>query len=351
MSSSTYSIFVPIHNLSISDDIGGELRIEDVLFVSSKKIPRIRKRLGLPSTVSHYSFDRSRGTHYFFKASDVYAVIKCRGTELAAKTKAFKKIKDAVFLLASSQFNRTKRYNKVFFGSPEFSKDINDEVVIFDNLKHYSSHSSGTFSPLRPYVINKEWSRFVSRHFFPDLLKILNGKKSVNNVWKRDLRKAALLAGQSFFSHKLWESFLYNWIAIETLLTRKREKKARDVIVDRLVFLFGWLIDERYDPWEKIIKPLYKLRCNFVHEGIIEDITIKDVLETDMLLGNLLNNLCSLTSKIKGKNVLIELSERNKARTFLGYKQLKRPKIIRFTTPDLSYKEIVKHKVPRHWSM
>lgn len=50
-----WSLFVPIYNLTIADDIGGEYKIDRVTFVSSSKIPRIRKRLGLPELVSEYN--------------------------------------------------------------------------------------------------------------------------------------------------------------------------------------------------------------------------------------------------------------------------------------------------------
>lgn len=350
MSSSTYSIFVPFHNLIISDDIGGEIRIEDVLFVSNEKIPRIRRRLGLPFRVSHYGFNRDNSRSNIFLSSDVYATLKYRGSEESVKQKAYEKIKEAVFLLASSQFFRLKRYNRILFGGPEFSKNITDEDFLFDNSQHHARHSAFTYTPFRPYIIDEQWYKFISDHFFSEIVKIINCKKKINPKWKRELKKAAVLSGQSFFAKNLWESFLYNWIAIETLLARRGEK-ASNVIVERLAYLFGWMTNENYDPWERIVKRLYELRCNFVHKGIFENIKIQDVLETDMLLGNLLNNLCSLTSKIGSKSDLIGLSERNKARKTLGYKQLKRPKVIRFKTANLEDEEIDKYKILSHWSM
>ena len=138
-------------------------------------------------------------------------------------------------------------------------------------------------------------------------------------------------------------------IALELLLLGG-DGKTENILVERLASLFGWITKEKLDIWFKIIKHLYDLRCDLVHKGKTRDITIHDVLESDMLLANLLYNLCELTSIIKGKEDLIKLSEKISARRTLGLRPIERPKNIKFSPIPFSEREIEELEKANHWS-
>jgi len=110
--------------------------------------------------------------------------------------------------------------------------------------------------------------RIFYYHFFPRLLKILNGQVQVSRKWRYALRRASLLAGQSHFARNIWEAFLYDMIALEVLLTKKGDCFP-DAIIERVVAFFGWLTDENPKLWKTLVKRLYDLRCQFIHEGQI----------------------------------------------------------------------------------
>ena len=351
MKKSNWAIFVPIYNLEISDEIGGEFRIENVVFLSSKKIPKIRKRLTMPYKISYYNkqFNPDKKFKNLFTQSKVYAFVKSKRSKDDELSREFTQISEAVYLLASSQFYRNKRDSRILFGGPEFSQIIFDEVLLFETTSEKASWRHKRISPVNPYVLNKLWTKFIAHHFFPKIITILNGKKYVKLKWKSDLRKAALLAGQSYFSSNLYESFLYNMIALEILLLGG-DGKTENILVERLASLFGWITREKLDYWFEMINHLYQLRCDLVHKGKTRDITIHDVLESDMLLANLLYNLCSLTHIIKGKEDLIKLSEKISARRTLGLRPIERPNKIQFSPLSLSDREIKELEKSNHWS-
>src|SRR5688500_14507908 len=114
-----YALCVPIYNLRISDELGGELRIGDVTFISATKIPRIRRRLGIPERISDLRRKSARlSTPDFFSQAQTYAHLKTRRGEKDPLTAEFLRIRRAVFLLASSQFHRERRTRRTFFGGP-----------------------------------------------------------------------------------------------------------------------------------------------------------------------------------------------------------------------------------------
>ncbi len=351
MGKTNWSLFIPIYNLEISNNIGGELRIEHVNFISSDKIPRIRKKLGLTNRVLYYNnlFKSKHTTRKLFSETKVYAFLKTKRSEQDNLSREFRRIKEAVYLLASSQFYRIRRYQKYPFGGPEFSQYLFDEYLLFENNANKMKWNHTRLTPVEPYRIDKQWEKFTSHHFFPRLLKILNGRIKVSLKWRYELRRAALLAGQSQFSRNVWEAFLYDMIALEILLTNRGENICT-ALIERVVSLFGWLTNENQEGWKNLIEKLYDLRCQFVHKGIIDNISIHDLLNADMLLANLLYNLCELTKYIKSKNDIINLSEKLAARRTLGLKMIDRPRNISFQTQSLSKTDIKKLEESRHWS-
>jgi len=350
MSNSNWTIFIPIYNLEISPDAKGEITVEDVTFISAKKIPHIRKKLGLKYTIS--SCERSFGkkkTVKLFEKTKVYAVIKSRREMGAPWTREFRRVREAVYLLASSQFYRTKRDWKIPFGGPEYGVDIIDQFSYFENYGDRFGISHTRLTSVSPYRVTKAMLSSKSTHFFPYLLKIINGKISVSDSWRLSLRRAALLAGQSQLARTAWEAFIYDMIALEVLLT-KRDDPFPGALVDRVVAFFGWVSNENVEFWRKLIQRLYELRCEFVHDGQVKNLTVRDLIIADMITANLLYNLCRLTAKIKSKNDIIELAKKLNARRILHMKMKERPKRIRFRRVSYFESDFEKLNEEKHWA-
>ena len=89
----TYSLLVPIYNLQIGSDIGSILRVGDVRFVSADKLPKIRRHLGLPETVSAMR----RKAHWkrpdFSSLAPTYAHLKTLREPKATPTREFRRVR------------------------------------------------------------------------------------------------------------------------------------------------------------------------------------------------------------------------------------------------------------------
>jgi hypothetical protein len=311
--------------------------------VSSDKIPKIRRRLGLPYSVSYYQTQLKEPV---FTKTRVYACIKTKRSADETLSREFHRIQEAVYLLASSQFDRDRRRRVLFGGLGATTQ--NDEYVIIENNGQGGTHHWQRLDPSEPYRLNKIWKSFLKRHFFLDLIKILNQDIKIDGRWRYTIRQAALLAGQSQFAPKIWEAFLYNMIAIETLLVNRRET-IQDVMIDRFVALFGWLKNERLEEWKEKFNRLYYLRNEFVHSGDIREITIKDLMDADEILGNLLINICKFTKLFKSKRDIIDLSNKLEARRILGMKPLDRQKGITYSIGTLSESESKEFERNKLW--
>jgi len=345
-----WSLFVPIYNLAIADDIGGECKIDRVTFVSSSKIPRIRKRLGIPKPVSEYNrlFCHRKERREPFGGAPVFAVLRTRRADKESLAKEFNLIKEAVYILASSQFYRIKRHRRIPFGPPEYGVHIVDHSSLICHDDGLFRWANRRLTPAHMYTLDKEWKFFLKNHFFHKIMPIIHEKTKVKASWKSALKRATVLAGQSYLARNMREAFLYDMIALETLLTR-RDDKFPGAIIERLVALFGWLTNEDPESWKKSVTKLYKIRCGFVHDGHVGDLSMEEVVEADMLLANLLNNLCKLTRMFRSKQDVIDFASKMAARKLLGLKPV-RPRQMAFSRQVWSPQEREELNDPSHWA-
>jgi len=342
-----YSLIVPIYNLEISQELYGEFKIGDVLYSSVDKLPRIRNRLNIPYPISEYKNKLKHSK--IFDESKVYACIRTKREKDSSLAKEYKRLKESIYLLASSQHYHLSRNRKYYFGGPEYKDFIIDGYYLFENNKkgHFYFHS-GLQNKIEPYRLDKKFISYSKHHFFHYLIAIINNpaKYKIKQDWYHTLRRAGILAGQSQFAKSLSDAFLFDMIALETLLTRRGDKFP-DEIINRLISFFGWYTSENRRPWENLIKRLYDVRCSLVHDGRQMDLCMRDLLNADKLLSNLLECLCRITKTIKSKEDIIAFSEKLKARQTLGMK-IVRPKI-RFRQDTYSNKRIMEMEKEMHW--
>lgn len=345
-----YVLFYPVYNLEISTEINSELQIENVLLINSKKIPYVaRKRFGLTKTISeiHKAWRKHRIPKLFSDAP-TYAVAHLRSTKEKAEIELICRIKDSLKILASSQFNNG-RYNIQFFGLSEHIKHLRGSYFYYDKDQEKQYQTFKRRQPYSSYKLDSRWKKYMKNHFFFYLLKILNNKTkfSIKAKWKTTLRNAAILAGESHFSKEISQAFIYNFIAIDSLLTMGKERYP-DCIIDRLNAFFGWLTQENPNAWNSLIKELYRLRCNFVHNGSTEGINTKLLIESDNILFNLLYNICRFIHKFPSKTDLLDFSRKIEARRVLGQKVKERPGF-RYSRTDISQPKISRIKKENNW--
>lgn len=329
---------LPVYNLEISKDIGGEFHIDNVTFVRKEKIPRIRRRLGFDFRVSVYNKTFGlKAENKLFQKAPVYAFVSHQKRLSDPFYYEYLRIQEAVFLLASSQFDRRKRTQKILFGMPNFDKLLKD-VVMFEKGGDKPNLKVVETLPFATYQLDKQWKRHFAFHFFFDLLKLMKNKK-VSPKWKYCIRTSAILAGRSLFARDLWEAFLFDMVAIETLLARKGPHM-KEQVIKNLTALFGWLSSEREEYWRDLIEKLYNRRTDFVNQSLSRKLTAKDLIDADMILSNLLKNLCQISRRIHSKDDLFHLCDEVKARRVLKMNIIEKPFISfcrnRYTGEDLN---------------
>lgn len=206
-----------------------------------------------------------------------------------------------------------------------------------ENLSWYSSFN--THGKLNTLCIDKNWKKYHSEVFFLDLLRIVNGEISLSKKWKEDIINAAILCGQSQASSDLHLAFLWNMIAIETLLTSSNDKFSQE-LPKRVEAFIGWTTDWEIQNFESKIKQLYEKRSAFVHSGKFSSITIPDLLFTDKILLNVFYNICKHIDIFHKKQDLIDFSKKVQAEKTLGIKPKVRPKTIMFISPNYSKRDL-----------
>jgi hypothetical protein len=181
-------------------------------------------------------------------------------------------------------------------------------------------------------VLDERWLNFQENSFFFDFLRILRGQISISRSWKEEIRKAAILAGESQCSSDLPQAFLWNMIAIELLLTKQGDRYL-DSLPERAEAFIGWTVDWKQNNYRELIKDLYRKRCQLVHSGNKSAIEVQDLLFSDEILLNVLTNIVKHPRLFKSKDDVITFSEKVKAEYVLGINPRTRPKTLRFSRP------------------
>ncbi len=324
-SNSNWLFIAPIRGLILTKAVNNEMKIGNVLFVSKTKLPRIRKRLGFPVTVSNLG-EIGKDTPPFFKKqvdnffnySETYAISHFTGTPGENEKENYKKVEKAINLISLSNLGYAKRKfdNKIEIKSSEKIQD-NRLLTLDKNRKQFSLG----FKKLHPTQteLNDEWKTFQKSFFYWTFLKMINGEKKINTKWRNTLISSANILGKSLNSHDIPESFLRNIITLEMLLTTQNEK-IEEKIIERLGYFLDWNEEWINKNLTGRIKEIYKKRCDYVHDGETESITKNDLIFTDDLLFNLLNNIVRNLDKITSKGKLVEFSEKYRCEKQLGIK-------------------------------
>lgn len=326
---------VPVSGVILTKHVGNEFRIKRVLLISQEKLPRIRKRLGIPQRISdikkHYSTE-------FFDSAHTFAVMWHSGKPSEFKSKCLRIVRDELAILAVSQLGYSKRRSgscPAIKGEPTMAKINHLLLCTEDSRRMMEARLTGKIDNL---VLHGHWRRYHREAFFLKLLRILNNELQVSNNWRDDLERAAILIGQSQCSSDVAQSFLWNMIALELLLTEQGDKYT-DVLPKRIEAFLGWVGFWDTDNYAERITEVYRKRCTFVHDGERENITIEDLLFTDDLLYNLLLNLVHHIERFSSKQAVIDFSRQVEAEHILGIRPRVRPKTLTFVSRRYSPKD------------
>jgi len=333
----TWVFLAPIEALILTAAVKREFRVNQVLFVSGEKLPRIRKRLGLHMPVSHYK-NTSFGSRFFDGAS-AFAVFRRTGRPAKLKSSCLRLVQDELAVICLSQLGYSKRrFNSHprLRGQASVSKLSDMFLNTANNAWGMHNWLSGKYQPL---ALDRDWLRYQKQVFFLRLMRMLYGKSAVSKGWRQDLRRAAILAGQSQASDSIAQAFLWNMIALELLLTKQGDKYS-DTLPKRIEAFLGWAGYWEVKGYEKSVRGVYQKRCAFVHDGAWDQITIEDLLFTDDLLLNLFANIARHPKLFHSKEAVVQFADKVAAEHLLGMKSRVRPKTLWFISRKYTAKDL-----------
>lgn len=328
----------PISNLVLSKAIDREITIGDVTLIDPERVVWVRKRLGFPVPLSELKREHPLMVEKIFSQCRVVATMRLKGKPKDQEKVFLDRVREALDVISLSQLGWGRRKTNA---KPSIYKEVASGQLTSLFLESregkwlWQNKRTGKYQEL---VLDSRWRDFQKKSFFFDLLKMVGQKSKVSKSWKKDLRNAMLLAGQSQSSSDLSTCFLWNMIALETLLTRQGDKYT-DKLPERVESFIGWTVDWSIKNYQYKIIDVYKKRCKFVHSGCREEIDISDVLFTDMLLLNIFINISKHANVFSSKEDVLAFSEKVQAERVLGVKPRVRPKTISFWNPRYGTKD------------
>ena len=316
----------PIDGLELTKDIKEEFIVNRVTFVSREKLPRIRRRLGFPTTISDLTkvaFKKDKGVEKylkdFFMSSKTFAILPYKGNPKEKEKDCIRLIREELNILSLSQLGwSTRQFNRRLEIKTTDKSQYFRTIDVNRQKKELSYSLKKTFSPV-PFVLDKNWITYHNRFFFFNYLNIIRGKSNVTQQWRTILHRVAIMAGQSQNSNDLPFCLLWNVITLEMLLI-KRGERISEMLSERAEYFLGWNEEWTKENYEKRIKEIYNKRCDFVHKGDLRLIEIKDILFTDDLIFNILNNIIRCQKMINDFDNIVEYSEKYKAEKLLNQK-------------------------------
>lgn len=311
---SKYILIYPIKGLVLDKDINEEFKVDKVTFVSKNRLPRIRNRIGLPIKISKLKQKLpSSLNELYFDENETFAICELQINEKNNNNNVIKTIKEELRIIELSQLSFSKRINKhsisLRIGKSEKGSwiSINKTTGELSGSAYYLNQNDIT-----PLYLNKHWVNFHKKRYFFKLIKILYGEININEKWKETLKKVALLAGLSQSTNNILQAFIWNFIAIEKLLTRKKDIKKYEDMPIIIENLFGWVPDWKYNKYSGLFKRITNKRHELIHNGNIECIEALDLTFSDFILDNLLFNIVININELKSHKKFIDFIDKIK---------------------------------------
>jgi len=340
-SDGTWLFLAPIRNLRLHKAVDVEFTVNHVTFVNASNLAKRRKRYGFTQPISEVKKNYRGIIDEFFSQENTFATMRLSGNGKQLKNKFINQINEELSIISLSQLGYSRRRHN---SSPVLSEEKKlgrRKSIMFNLTEDTSYHPREVVGKIGPLDLDERWRNFQKKVFFCNLVKIVSGKVKVAPNWRKDITNAAILAGQSQCGQDIPQCFLWNIIALETLLTR-RDDKYSEKLPERSESFIGWAKDWKVDDFEAKIKDIYQKRCLFVHTGQRDHINIEDILFSDDLLLNVLNNILRHPSIFGSKDKLIQFSEKVQAEHLLGLKTKVRPKTLRLIRPRYTEEDLEK---------
>lgn len=320
----TWAFIAPVSNVIVTEDIGWEVQIDRVTLVAASHLPRRRKRLGIRDRISklrsqkHGVFDR------FFSNVNTFAILRQTGTGVSAETECLRLVQEELAILSSSQlcYARRNRSAKPTIQIGQMADMLS--YLQLDTETEMWRQPNNAIPPFMSLRLDGSWKEQQRNSFFDKLLIVIRGDEYRQKSWAQILRRVAILVGNSQSHSEVYLSLIWNMIALELLVTNQGEM-VKNEIDDRPRAILGGSPRWESERFANRIIDLYRKRNIFVHEGRIDHIESDDLVFSDRLLCNLLNNIVRFPGIFPSKQGLVDFAEDVKAAERLGQRRVIRP--------------------------
>ncbi len=324
-----WTFLFPVGELHLMEAVNREYRVDRVTFVHRDKLPRVRRRMGFRAPVSEI---KKRLRHWdFFDEAYAFAVVRKEGAKEEVERQCLDIVREELSILALSHLGYSQREQMEPIVAPgEVPNSYATYLALDSRSQAWFGNQFKRTVPFAQSVLDGRWKNYQDKMFFTNLLKILQGQTNVEDSWRRELRRASVLIGESVGANDLFQSFVWNMVALEMLLTRQQDR-VRDALPSRAEAFLGWTAPWSAEGYEERIRDVYGKRNAFLHGGRREGISERDLAFTDHLLLNVLINLARHPDLFPSKAAVTQFSERVEAERLLGIKPKVRPASLVFT--------------------
>ena len=211
----------------------------------------------------------------------------------------------ACFILAAASSFALGRNRSTGFGLAGNAFISNNQVNFFEmggNTWEMGIRNEGGLMPLQ---LDADWLRRLKETRHDQIIDRVFDS-ALNQDWKRQITQATVLLGRSLLSTNLTDAFLLNVIGLETLLTRQGERNGK-ILSQRVLGLTGWNFVSDLATYEKHVKNIHAIRCEFVHDSDYRNLTVENLLWSDAIFRNCLWNICLYPKFFPAKEAMADL--------------------------------------------
>lgn len=317
----------PVVGLSLKDHPDRCFTVQRVTFIERRHFFEDPTAFGIKTEFfSNLSTDEIYSK--VFANAPTVALLRGSRKKSDPATASYRKIKEEIDILSMSRLGLQKRRFAGYMGfAGEYSTQHLEHFIFGDD----GSLSYGGQAQRLPFPLNldEHWMAACQQKFFFEFLDILTQKKLVASKWRETLRRAAILIGKSANTNDLALAFLWNMIAFELLLTQQGDSYA-SVLPARAKAFVGWLAQWDTENWEDRLESLYRLRCQFVHDGNSANVQVDDLLFMDNLVMGIFGNIIKAIDIFPNKEAVINFASKVKAEELLQLEDKLRPNSFAF---------------------
>ena len=317
----------PVQGVGFEDGVIDEFEILRVTLIHREKLLRSTKRF--PVQYHHRDkFDPRPRALEGFESANVYALLWMTGVPDEIRQDCLKITSEELAIFSIFRMAHKRRHAPLISLAGEHPQASTSHAFL-DTTERSSQRLGALIKPRIDIAFRREAMKSLGFRLLKKLIHILRKQTGAKPGWRDDLRRGAILIGRSYNASDVTTAFLFQMIALETLLTRQGDTYSTD-LPERIEAFLGWVGLWKTAKYGERVSEVYKKRCAIVHSGKIDCVTVEDLLFVDDIMVNLLWNILSHPKLFRSKEDVIEFGRKVEAERILGIKPRVRPKSLQY---------------------